>query len=276
LEFVTLKVLATTNCILWCHGIEVWNINYLKKYKEKLSQVSTFVCVSNFTSNFLIEFGISKKKILIIHNAVDVNFFKPCFSNSSKQAFELLTVSRLSSQEQYKGHDLVLNSLASLKARKNIDFRYTIVGDGDDRWRLQQFCNDLGLQSQVEFVGKVSKEELLQYYRRCTAFIMPSYVTKRSDGTWCGEGLGIVYLEAMACAKPVIASLKGGQTEVVVDGMTGLLVEPTVEAVTFAIKNLYDKSNEDLEMMGVQGRAVVEENFSISYFRKAIQELLNT
>ncbi|GBL19715.1 GDP-mannose-dependent alpha-(1-6)-phosphatidylinositol monomannoside mannosyltransferase, partial [Anaerolineaceae bacterium] len=99
--------------------------------------------------------------------------------------------------------------------------RYRIVGDGTDRARVEALARRLGVDAQVEITGFVQDmEAFVDEYRRCTIFVMPSAFEGGSKPR--GEGFGIVYLEAAACGKPVIAAKGGGAAEAVADGETGL------------------------------------------------------
>lgn len=104
---------------------------------------------------------------------------------------------------------------------------------------------------------------------------MPSRVDRPERGYWSGEGFGLVYVEAAACGRPVIASTEGGAPETIVSGQTGLLVNPrSPEAVAHAIASvLADPARAD--EMGRQGRVLAETSFSRERFRSHLQELLS-
>ena len=92
---------------------------------------------------------------------------------------------------------------------------YTVVGDGDDRGRLENRARELGVERRVEFRGSLGQKELLEAYRRADLFVLASRAS-RSDV----EGFGIVYLEAAASGVPSLCSREGGATDAVVDGRT--------------------------------------------------------
>jgi phosphatidylinositol alpha-1,6-mannosyltransferase len=110
--------------------------------------------------------------------------------------------------------------------------RLSIVGDGPLRPSLEQLARELGIEARVTFHGRLRASDLEALYDSCDIFVMPSRLS-RSGG---GEGFGIVYLEASAHGLPVIAANEGGAIDAVVDGKTGLLVDPrSAEAVAAAI-----------------------------------------
>ena len=145
----------------------------------------------------------------------------------------LLTVSRLS--EPRKNVDMVLHSLANLKDK--YDFRYTVVGDGNMRPRLETLVRKLGLDSRVRFTGFVRGDEIKGLMAASDLFVLTS-----SASTTSHEGFGIVYLEANACGTPVLAARLAGAAEAVEDGVSGMFVElPSVENITVALDSFLSK-----------------------------------
>jgi phosphatidylinositol alpha-1,6-mannosyltransferase len=93
---------------------------------------------------------------------------------------------------------------------------YLIVGDGTDHHRLEEKARSLGVHERVVFAGYIPEREKADHYRLADAYVMPGR----------GEGFGIVYLEALACGVPVVASKLDGSREAVRDGALGILVDP--------------------------------------------------
>jgi phosphatidylinositol alpha-1,6-mannosyltransferase len=123
-----------------------------------------------------------------------------------------LIVGRLSSKERYKGHDTLLEIWCELiKLCPNA--RLMVVGDGDDRARLEMKTKKLQLANMIIFLGKATGEKLESLYRDCSFFVMPS----------SEEGFGLVFLEAMRAGKACIAG-KGAAEEVINDNVTGIIV----------------------------------------------------
>ena len=109
------------------------------------------------------------------------------------------------------------------------DAEYLIVGDGDDRARLESRARELGITGSVQFAGSVSPEELDVCYDRCSIFAMPAR-TELDARAPRGEGFGIVFLEAMAHGKPVVGPRVGAPAEFIRSGEHGLLVDPANSA----------------------------------------------
>ena len=161
----------------------------------------------------------------------------------------VLIVGRLASGERYKGHDELLAAVAQL-VPAHPDIRLVIAGEGDDRPRLEARARELAIADRVQFTGFVSAATLRALYERCAMLAMPS----------TGEGFGFVYLEAMRAGKPCIALRGTAPAEIVVDGETGLLVEPGVRPLASALDTLL-RGPARAQAMGAAGRVLCEERF---------------
>lgn len=243
-------------------------ITLKRKIKKKLKKLKFFVLnnaqlnfpVSNFTKDRLIHMGVPPEKIIIIPNGVDPKRFHPDVNNSwitRKYGLEgkkvLLTVARL---DKHKGHEFVLRALRSQVVERFPNVVYLIVGDGPERNNLEKLAKDLDLNEKVIFVGLVEDSQIPTFYNCCDVFIMPSReIPGRTDLI---EGFGIAYLEANACEKPVIGGRSGGTDDAIVDGQTGLLVDPTnIRDLSDAICKLL--SNKDYaSLIGRRGRKRIE------------------
>ncbi len=126
----------------------------------------------------------------------------------------LLTVARLDASEKYKGIEMVIDAMARLR-RLGVNAHYNIVGDGNDRQRLERYVIDNGCAERVTFWGQLNDSDLQAAYQSATLFVMPSLK----------EGFGIVFLEALRHGVPCIGGAHGGTPEVIEDGETGFLVE---------------------------------------------------
>ncbi len=128
----------------------------------------------------------------------------------------VMTLARLAGHERYKGIDEVLEVMPEL-IRREPTITYLVMGDGNDRGRLEAKATQLGIQDRVVFTGFVNEEEKADHLRLADVFVLPGR----------GEGFGIVYLEALACGVPVVGSLMDGSREALRDGELGELADPT-------------------------------------------------
>jgi glycosyltransferase involved in cell wall biosynthesis len=123
---------------------------------------------------------------------------------------------------------------------------------------LEKQTRDLNLEDRATFAGRISNRDLYRYYERCSFLVLPAVYDKKGDI----EGLGVVLIEAMSYLKPVIASDAGGITDVVENGVNGLLVPPgDTHALARAIKTL---ATDDVlrKKMGLQAKQIIDEKFN--------------
>jgi phosphatidyl-myo-inositol dimannoside synthase len=176
----------------------------------------------------------------------------------------ILTVGRWDPAERYKGADNLIAALPRiLKAAP--DTNLVLVGDGDDRPRFEQLARDLGVSEHAHFLHGLAQEQLFACYANCDVFALPSR----------GEGFGLVFLEAMAHAKPVIGGAHGGIPDIVEDGVAGLLVpHGDVERLAQALESLLNNPSRAREM-GARGRDRIEKTFSFAQFQLHLTQILS-
>jgi phosphatidyl-myo-inositol dimannoside synthase len=200
------------------HGFEAWEkINGLASLGIVCSQ--GLLSVSEFTkTEFLDRNKFTSKKLYVIYSITGHEWDFP--SNNQNNFITpypfILCVSRLDSVHgYYKSIDKTIMAIANLAKSGNLGgVHLLIVGEGDDRGRLENLAEKTGVSKYVHFTGRINDEDLKCLYANCEFFVLPS--TK--------EGLGLVFLEAMAYGKPVIASQHGASKEIVIDSQTGFLV----------------------------------------------------
>jgi glycosyltransferase involved in cell wall biosynthesis len=255
------------------HGIEIWR-DWCQYEKKLLDSCDRIIAVSNYTAKSVANrLPNAISHIVTIPNMVDTELFKPNRAPIADTPRVILTVSRLASNEAYKGHDLIIKSLPNVERRLGIPVEYHIVGEGDDETRLRRLAQQCGVADKVLFRGRLEGDEFLKAYQRCHVFAMPSYVSQRPDGSWTGEGFGIVYIEAAACGKPVLACDVGGQVDCIRHGETGILVKPTVESVESGLVQILGDL-EKARRMGMAGRELVLKNFTREQFNRKWAEFL--
>jgi glycosyltransferase involved in cell wall biosynthesis len=199
-----------------------------------------------------------------IHNAVDVEAIDRAMGAGAEAPRGaggpwIGTVSRLSAE---KGIDLLLEAFARLAATRP-QARLRVVGDGAERERLAQQARALGVADRVEWVGARPWDEAVRELAGMDVVVVPSRF----------EGFGLCALEAMACARPVVAARVGGLPEIVEDGRTGVLAPPgDSTALAAAVSRLLDRPQLGVEM-GKRGRRRAETMFSIGLFNARYRSL---
>jgi len=209
--------------ILFIHGIDAWEPTGSRLTNAYARKVRWVVAVSEVTAQRFRSWTKSAtQQLLVLPNAIHAEWYSPGATNrelSNRYGLVdktvLMTLGRLVSAERYKGFDEVLEVLPEI-IQVVPKLAYLIVGDGNDRERLIQKARDLGVADKVVFAGNVPESEKADHYRLADVYVMPSR----------GEGFGYVFLEAMACGVPVIASKLDGSREAILNGRLGMMVDP--------------------------------------------------
>ena len=174
-----------------------------------------------------------------------------------------LVVGRLWSEERYKGHDLLIDVWPAVQ-RACPHAHLMVVGDGDDRARLEARVREAGLSNVIQFAGLVSQDALRHHFAEAQVFVLPSQ----------GEGFGIVFLEAMRAARPCIAA-PGAAEEIVLDGVTGrVIASRDAAALTSTLIDLLTNP-EQCDVLGRAGRKRLEEEFSVTRFGERLVEAVH-
>jgi phosphatidylinositol alpha-1,6-mannosyltransferase len=188
-------------------------------------RAATVLSISSYTSDLLTRVGVPRERPILIPPGVDL---PADVTPEPAGAPTIVTVSRL--EDRYKGHDVMLRALARVRAEVP-DVQWIVVGDGFLRAELERMAVAEGVEDCVRFVGAVADDERNRWLRRADLLAMPS---RLPEGTLAGEGFGIAYMEASAHGKPVVAGNVGGALDAVLDGETGLLVDPADPAAVAA------------------------------------------
>ena len=233
--------------IVQAHGIEAWP-RPSRAQRAALEGADLVLCVSRHTRSAVVSWAaIAPERVLVAPNTVR-EVFTP--GESSKQravlAVEgkrvLLTVGRMDSRERYKGHDRVIAAIPDLVA-KGHDICYLIVGEGDDRARLEGLARDAGVNDRVRFLGAVSLQNLVETYRTADLFVMAS----------TGEGFGVTFLEAMASGTPALGLSVAGTRDALADGRLGIVVSENEFCDT--VGRLLDTAKPDPRVLATAVRA---------------------
>jgi len=218
------------------HGEEV---HLSKRYRMLfalrwlVNNSSKTITNSTATRKFCLEAGLNGEKLDVIPFGVDTEFFRPLDVYKDENIFQILSVGYLIER---KGFEYLIRAMPHvLKEHEKV--RLMIVGSGPLESKLKALIYELDLGDYVEIVKNVSDEKLLTIYNSADLFVLPSIVDSQGNT----EGLGVVLLEAMACALPVIGSNVGGIPDIVKNGENGLLVtEKDVIGLSTAIFKLFE------------------------------------
>ncbi len=239
IAFLIKMLFPKKKLIIMAHGIEIWDTLGGLKLKA-LQKADQLIAVSNYTKERVAkQHQIPLDKIVVLNNCLDPfmekpkSFDKPTELMARYQIqdadFVLYTLTRLSSQEQYKGYDKVIEALAQLTP-SHPHLKYLIGGKGDAQeiTRIETLIAKHHLQDRVKLLGYISEEELAAHFLLADTYIMPSQ----------NEGFGIVFIEAAFYGLPVIAGNQDGSRDALFNGKLGALIDPNnKEELLSAIQN---------------------------------------
>lgn len=264
LPLVRLPFARAMSSVLFIYGVEAWHRprSYFlwRTVLERMSVVS----ISKFSLNhFLSWISVPNERCLIIPNSVNLKAFHPGpkspdllnrYGLHGKKV--ILTIGRMSAIERAKGFDQIIDVMPALLEQAG-DVAYLAVGDGTDRPRLMEKVRRLGLQNRVIFPGYVKESEKVDHYCLADVYAMPSRL----------EGFGFVFLEALACGIPVVASRLDAGPEALHGTDRGVAVDPNDRDSLLAGL---------LSMLQIPVGVVPDtlENFSYEQFEKKVHSML--
>ncbi len=271
---LALKAWTGTEYVLYTHGADVLEYQGSVLLGPWLRRILTgaryVVANSRFTSSKLAALGVDPGRIIISPPRIDPSEFegaKDAHALWAKYGLDgakvILGINRL---VERKGNDMVIRSMPEI-LRQIPEAKYVIFGRGPQEASLRRLVDDLGLGQVVVFIDGTD-EERKGLLRGCSVLAMASRQGVRSGDV---EGFGIVFLEANAAGKPVVAGDSGGVPDAVEDGITGFLVDPLDPQAIAAMLIRLLRDEALAGRMGAAGRARVRDLFDC---RKGSPELM--
>ncbi len=212
-----------------------------------------------------------ESRLTIIPNGVDAKAFYPAHSRVSlkqEKGYDddekiILFVGGLDPAHYFKGVEYLIEALARLRETPH-NWRAIIVGEGSLKSRYQDVASQLGIDHRVTFTGRVEDDDLPRYYQMADVTVLPSI--DRS------EAFGMVLIESLACATPIIASDLPGVRSVVTEDV-GLLTPPkNIDALAGAL-NTFLQNEDFASQCGAAGRRAVEGKYDWEIIGTQLEEL---
>ena len=179
------------------------------------------ICVSQSLKQQMNSFGISNNTV--IPNMIDEDFFKPAQRKPENSYFTFFSLGRLVPQ---KGIDILLSAFAEVKSNATL----RIGGDGPYLNEYKKLSDKLGISSKLKWLGELDRSQAVGEYQKCDVFVLSSR----------HESMGVVFAEAMACGKPVIAPICGGPEEFISDDCGYLVAPENIDDLKKALQNMID------------------------------------
>lgn len=203
-----------------------WNA-LIKKHREIQihKQLSKIIVASQYMKKLLIQNGLPSEKITVLPYFTNMAPTEDSLSYPSNENI-ILYVGLI---HFVKGVDYLIAALQHVKT----DFRAIIIGQGSYLKEYKKFAQELGVEDRITFMGWIPNEKLGYYYQKASLLVVPSF--------WI-EAFGIIGIEAMAHARPVVAFNTGGISDWLENGETGFLVErgdvqALAEKITLLLEN---------------------------------------
>jgi phosphatidylinositol alpha-1,6-mannosyltransferase len=262
----------------WAHGQEVWRPLGATK-RLALRRARVVFAPSRFTAAQVeARAGVEHGTVRVIPHCVPPNLFDSethlleglAAPGDVSNRRRVLTVARLLASEAYKGVDTLIYAWPLVTSRCP-EAELVIVGDGPDRARLERVRAIVGAVN-VRFLGRLSDPELRAVYEHGGIFSLPTRC--RVGRSSQGEGFGLVFVEAAAHGLPVAAGRGGGVPEVVLDEVTGLLVDPddTEDVARALLRLLLDPSL--ARRLGANAHRRAMQEFSFERFERQVAQLM--
>lgn len=263
-----------TKVYLIAHGIEIWRKLPDTKLKA-LNRLDKIFAVSHYTKEKIkSEHKIVDDKIEVLNNCLDPFYYFPSdFTkpqsllkryNLTRDHTILISLSRLSSSEKYKGYDNVIKILPQLIQKDpNVVFLLAGKADEEEQARLEKLIADYKIGNHIKLIGFVDEAEISDHFLLSDIFVMPS---KK-------EGFGIVFIEAMASGLKVVAGNKDGSVDALNNGKLGKLVDPdNLKEVETVLSELLVQPSGDAEKLDLQKK--VYEVFSYEKYSASIKNII--
>ena len=266
------KIAPKTKVVLIAHGIEVWQPLDLR-HSKMLNACDRIISVSSFTKNKIIELhNLPAEKCVVLNNCIDPFLEKPATKTRSELLQKrysfcnddiiLLTLTRLSLKDRYKGYSFVLEALKEIvKTKPNI--KYLLAGsyEANEKEFIEKLIASYNLQNNVIITGFIADEELPAHFSLADIYVMPSVK----------EGFGIVFVEAMYYGVPVIAANADGSTDALLQGQLGLLTNPesTTEVIN-ALNKMLDNYNAYLP-----NQKLLMDNFGYEAYKNKLEKVIS-
>ncbi len=235
---------------------------------EKIRQASFVVTISQYNLQLLSELygSTATNKTVVIHCGIDPYVFQPRSDMSRSTPFTIVCVASL---RDYKGHPYLIEACAELAAQ-GLSFQCLLIGEGEDRPKIEAQIAQLGLNSYVSLLGHQPRNRVSELVAEADVVVLPSVTTNSGKK----EGIPVALMEALASEKPVVATEISGIPELIEDGHSGILVpERNAQLLAEALFKLYN----DPELgrrLGVAGRNKVLNEFDLRQNTARLSSLL--
>jgi glycosyltransferase involved in cell wall biosynthesis len=249
------------------HGLDAFSTNqvggrageWCRRISQRVFRSSRrVICISEHVREQVLEGTGPSCRTSVVYNGVDAEMFSP----GSEPTPDELTVLSVGNLIPIKGHDVLIRAVAAL-VPEFPTLNLEIIGEGPELNRLQELAQQLQIGDRVRFLGQRSRQQVAAAMRRCTVFALPSRY----------EGLGCVYLEAMAVGKPTMGCRGQGIAEIIRQGSNGFLVGPDNEKELTLALALLLRDEPLRRSLGAAARDTVLERLTMAHQAESLARI---
>lgn len=261
--------------VILAHGAELmpprarWRRGLWQRLQRQVLTAADLVVTNSHYTGRLVETVAPGSRVAPVPLGVDHHRFAPGGpgdSRAAKQKFGVenkLVITSVSRIHAFKGHEVVLRALAALPEAQRQQLVYLVAGQGSYLLQLQAQAGALGLDNIVRWLGFVPEANLPDLYRAADLFAL---CTREQPAFQNVEGFGLVFLEAQACATPVVGTRTGGIPDAIKEGAGGWLIDQDdTVALTHLFKQLVE-APETFQQAGLAARQRVEQEATWGHY----------
>ena len=241
------------------HGLDAFSTSQSRgrtgQWCQRISQrvyrsSKRVICVSEHVREQVLLGTGRSCRTSVVYNGVDSELFSP----GDKSAPAGLNILSIGDLIPIKGFDVLLRGFAAVISEFP-DLTLRIIGEGPERSRLERLSQELRVKERVSFLDRRARQGIVEAMRECTLFALPSRY----------EGLGCVYLEAMAVGKPVIGCRGQGISEVIEHGANGFLVGADNERELSLAMAMLLREPQRRRNLGIAARDTILDRFTLEH-----------
>ena len=231
--------------------------------RQVFQKAARVICVSRAFAKLLEPY---RADINVVGNVVNCDAFVPGKIEKDNQTIRFLTVCYMDEEAQLykKGIDILIKAWTQVTTKhKNV--KMVIGGGGKAKTKVVQWVEEQGISEYVEFTGALDRKQVMKEMQECDCFVLPSRY----------ETFGVVYIEAMACGKPIIAAANGGPDDFVKE-FNGILIEPNLQGLTKAIEKMLEHLKHEGYYDANQIAEYVKSKFSYEAIAQSLWDIYKT
>jgi phosphatidylinositol alpha-1,6-mannosyltransferase len=268
--------------IIMAYGAELfppvqrWRRPIWRRLQKYILESADLVIADSHYTERLVHAVAPAAHVVAVPLAVDHQFFAPGDRAAAREKWQvgdgrvLCSVSRV---RMFKGHDTVLQALAALPPQERDQITYLVAGSGPDLNELKDLAHVLGVEQRVRWLGFVPDEDLPTLYRAADLFVL---ATREQPEQRAVEGFGLVFLEAQACATPVVGTRTGGIEDAIAENEGGWLIDQDDAAALTAILHELIADPAAFAAMGQIARRRIERKFTWDDYFLRFKQALHT